>query len=62
MAASKELLEHGKLTEVQRRRFILHIFGGVSTREIARREGVSHQSVCESLAWANKKLKKFFRK
>lgn len=59
MKAAKQLLSSGKLTEIQRRRFILHYFQGVSTRKIARMEEVTHQSVCDSLQWSTKKLKKF---
>lgn len=60
LKAAKLLLNSGKLTEVQQRRFILHYFKGYSTRKIAQLEKVTHQSVCESLWWSTKKLKVFF--
>ena len=47
------------LTEVQRRRYLLHVADGLITREIAAREGVSHVAVVYSLEWAEKKIKKF---
>ena len=54
------LLESGKLTDVQKRRFCLHFFQGLSTRQIAKLEGVNQKTVWESLMWAEKKLKKFY--
>ena len=48
-----------KLTEVQRRRFLLHEVDELTVREIADREGVKHQSVVECLAAVDKKIKKF---
>lgn len=60
LKAAIHLLESGKLSEIQERRFILHFFKGLSTRQIARLESVSQQSICDSLWWAAKKLKKFF--
>lgn len=62
MKAAKELLNSGKLTEVQRRRFILHFFQGRSTRQIGRAEGVSHKNVLKSIHLAKEKLKTFFVK
>lgn len=58
--AAKHLLESGKLTKTQRRRFILHFFQGYSTRKIAKIEAVTQQSVWESLSWSAKKLKIFY--
>jgi DNA-directed RNA polymerase specialized sigma24 family protein len=60
--AAKRLLDSGDLTEVQRRRFILHFFQGSSYRQIARLEGVHFTSVHESIEVATTKLKKFFEK
>ena len=60
MDAAERLLDSGKLTKVQRRRFILHFFKGLSTRQIAKLESVKQQSVWESLHWSSKKLKKLF--
>lgn len=37
MTAAKKLLDSGALTDIQRRRFILHFFKGYSYRKIARR-------------------------
>jgi len=51
-----------KLTEVQKRRYLLHRIEGITTREIASIDGCSHQSVVESLAGADKKIKKFLAK
>lgn len=52
-------LKSGTLTEVQQRRFRQHYFQGLSTRQIARLEGVHQRAVWDSLMWAEKKLKKF---
>ncbi|MCI8529514.1 MAG: RNA polymerase subunit sigma-24 [Lachnospiraceae bacterium] len=60
MDAAKRLLESGELTQIQKRRFLLHFFRGLSTRQIARLEGVRQQTIWESLYWAGKKLKKFY--
>jgi len=47
------------LTETQRRRLMLYA-GGLSYREIARREGVDHKKVIKSVEAAKEKLKKLF--
>lgn len=60
MKAAKKLLESGLLTEVQRRRFLLHFYQGLSIRQIAKRESVRQRAVWDSLQWSAKKLKKFF--
>lgn len=60
LKAAKRLLESGKLTEVQRRRFLLHYFKGLSIRQIAGLEQVDYRAVWESLHWSTKKLKKFY--
>jgi len=60
LKAARRLLHSGKLTEVQRRRFLLHFFQGLSTRQIAEREGVHQRAVWDSLQWAGKKLKKLY--
>ncbi|MDR2023853.1 MAG: sigma-70 region 4 domain-containing protein [Hungatella sp.] len=62
MEAARQLLDSGLLTEVQRRRFVLHFFQGLSTYQIAEREAVHQRAVWDSLYWASKKLKKFFDK
>ena len=48
-----------QLSEVQRRR-ILMLAGGMSVNEIARKEGVHHSVVSETISAARKKFKKFF--
>ena len=58
--ALRRLLQSGVLTDIQRRRFFLHVFKGQSTRQIARLDGTSHQAVAKSLNLAIAKLKKFF--
>lgn len=47
-----------KLTVVQRRRYLLHVCEGLTTRRIAEIEGVKHPSIVESLQAADKKIKK----
>lgn len=61
LKAAARLLASGNLTEVQRRRFILHFFHGLSIRQIAHKEAVHKRAVWDSLQWAEKKLKKFYR-
>lgn len=58
--AARQLLNSGQLTETQRRRFLLHFIQGLSTRQIAVKELVSHVAVHKSIALAKEKLKKFF--
>lgn len=60
--AAKWLLGSGELTEIQRRRFLLHFVEGLSYRQIAGREGVHFTSVHESIEAATAKLQKFFKK
>ena len=60
LKAAYQLLHSGMLTKVQQRRFVLHYFKGLSTRQIAMLEGVRQQTVWESLMWAGKKLRKLF--
>lgn len=62
IAAAMLLLESGDLTEIQRRRFMLHFFQGLSYRQIAQHENVHFTSVQESIETANAKLKKYFEK
>lgn len=47
------------LTEIQQRR-ILMLAGGLSEREIARREGKDFETIHESIESARKRFKKFF--
>jgi len=60
--AVRQLMDSGKLTEVQKRRFVLYYFKGLSIRQIAKQEDVFFTSVAESLNAATDKLKKFFEK
>lgn len=48
-----------KLTETQRRRFLLHKVNLLTTRRIAALEGASQQSVSESIRRAEKKIQKY---
>ena len=58
--ALEQLFTVGGITQVQKRRFILHTFHGWSTRKISQMEGISHQAVAKSINLALKKLRKFF--
>ncbi len=60
LEAAKKLLHSRKLTPIQRRRFLLYFFEGLSTRQIAKLEGVHQRAIWDSLKWAEKKLKKFY--
>ena len=60
MCIRDRLFTVGALTEVQKRRFRLHVFQGLSTRQIGRMEGTSHQAVAKSINLAIAKLKKYF--
>lgn len=48
-----------KLSKVQQRRLLM-LAAGMSVNEIARREGVHHSVVSETISAARKKFKKFF--
>ena len=54
----KEALK--SLTDVQRSRFVRWHFGGFSVEEIAKQDGVSKMSVCNSIELVRKTFKKFF--
>jgi len=47
-----------KLTDVQRRRYVMCHVESMSTRQIAEQEGKSQHAVMCSLDWAEKKIKK----
>jgi hypothetical protein len=49
----------GKLTDVQRRRYLMYHAQDMTVREIAAVDGVKHPSVVECLLSAEKKIKKF---
>ena len=48
-----------RLSKVQQRRLLM-LAGGMSVNEIARREGVHHSVVSETISAVRKKFKKFF--
>lgn len=54
----KSLIASSRMTETQKRRFMKYYGKGMTLREIAQEEGVSHVSVYESLRWLKKKIKK----
>ncbi len=58
-AKVREAFSH--LTEVQQKRLMM-LAGGLSVREIARREGKDFKTVHESIESAKKKFKKFFER
>lgn len=58
--AFEKLFASNVLTEIQKRRFCLYIFKGLSIRQIGKLEGRSHQVIAKSLNLAMRKLKKFF--
>jgi DNA-directed RNA polymerase specialized sigma24 family protein len=49
-----------KLTETQRRRYLMHHVEGLTTRQIAERECVNQSKIFNSLKLAEKKIHKFF--
>lgn len=61
-ARLERFLDSGLLTATQRRRFYLYCIQGLSTRQIARADGVSQCSVWECLHACEKKFKNFLRK
>lgn len=48
----------GRLSEAQRRRLILHYFGGLTHGQIAKLDGVAPMTVTDSIHQARKKLRK----
>jgi DNA-directed RNA polymerase specialized sigma subunit len=48
-----------KLTDIQRRRYLMHTAKGLTTREIAAKEGTSQRTVMDSIQGAEKKIRKF---
>ena len=50
-----------KLTPTQLRRVRLHREDGLTTRQIAEKEGVDQRTVMDSLEWAEKKIKKVLK-
>jgi len=51
-----------KLTKIQRKRYVLYHIKGLSTWEIAKKEGTNQKSVLESLNGAEKKIRKVLSK
>ena len=47
-----------KLTDVQRRRYLMYHGKGMTEQEIADKDGSTQQAVSKSLAWADKKIRK----
>lgn len=60
LMAARRLLDSGILTDIQKHRFYLYFFEGLSTRQIAMRDKVHQRAVWDSLRWTIKKFKKFF--
>lgn len=60
LKAAKTVFDSGKLTAVQKRRFCKYICQGLSARQIAASEGVSHVNVSKSINAVKDKIKKFF--
>lgn len=64
----RDLLSHAMsilnqcATQTQKRRFLFHFYEGLSMRQIAVLEGVSHRSVAESIELTSKKIKIFLKK
>lgn len=48
-----------KLTDIQRRRYLLHTVRGLTMRQIAAKEDVGHTKIQRSIEAAEKKIKKF---
>ena len=48
----------GKLTEIQRRRLCLYYFDGLSYRQIAKLEGVTHRTVISTIEHSLNRLRK----
>lgn len=57
--AVKQVLGNGDLTLIQKRRFYLHFFEGMSYREIAKQEGIYYTSVRDCIQLAIRKIKKY---
>ena len=51
-----------RLTDTQRRRYVLHHHDGLSIRRIAEIEGVFHKAVADSITQAQKKIEKIIAK
>ncbi|MFT9056101.1 MAG: sigma-70 family RNA polymerase sigma factor [Ethanoligenens sp.] len=49
----------GRLTEIQRRRLCLYYFDGLSYRQIARLEGVTHRTVISTIEHSLNRLRTF---
>lgn len=60
MQAAVRLFHNGKMTEKQKRRFLLYFIRGMSLRKIADMEGVHFTSIAECIHRATDKLKTYF--
>lgn len=49
------------LTQTQRRRYLMYIRDGLTTRQIAQAEGVVQRSVMDSIQASERKIKKFLK-
>ena len=47
-----------RLTDTQRRRYLLYVVAGLNEREIAEIEGSTQQAISKSLHWVEQKIKK----
>ena len=56
-----QIFSQAKFTAKQKRRFWMHFAESLTYREIAEKEGVTFRAVYESIQYAIKKLKKFFK-
>lgn len=61
MRAATELIKSNELTNIQKKRFLLYFFKGLSTRQIAEKECIRQNAVWKSIHSAEKKLKIFFK-
>jgi len=51
-----------KLTDIQRRRYVMYHVHGMTEQEIADKEGSTQQAVSQTLIWAEKKITKSLSK
>lgn len=58
--AIRDIFMMENITEIQRRRFYLHIVKGLSIRRIARLEGTSHVAVLKSIQRVLEKINNYF--
>ncbi|MDD4492790.1 MAG: hypothetical protein PHV32_00320 [Eubacteriales bacterium] len=56
------IFDEAKLTLIQRRRYLQHFSEGLSTRQIAEKEGISQKAIMDSIRLSEKKIKKVLKK